>query len=136
MGLMAPCCSGYRYCTTSFNEAWNQVLPTFRFCARSNAVCGVLEIRNGEDFWQCSQLEIRLNVFHRSTIPQKQFIIIHLHHSSWVLSSVFRIEFCWKWYQYTGDTFSVQNIWSSTIEFCFSKVSGLGLRLYSKETSL
>ena len=31
---------------------------------------------DGEDLWQWSRLEIRLNTFRRSTIPQKQFIII------------------------------------------------------------
>ena len=36
----------------------------------------VLEISDGEDLWQWSQLEIRLNAFRWSTIPQKQFIII------------------------------------------------------------
>ena len=34
------------------------------------------EIRDGEDLWQWSRLEIRLAAFRRSTIPQKQFIII------------------------------------------------------------
>ena len=43
--------------------------PELRFCARS-------EIRDDEDLWQWSQLKIRLNAFRRSTIPQKQFIII------------------------------------------------------------
>ena len=33
-------------------------------------------LRDGEDLWQCSWLEISLNAFRRSTIPQKQFIII------------------------------------------------------------
>ena len=37
---------------------------------------GVSEIRDGEDVWQWSRLEIRLNAFRQSTIPQKQFIII------------------------------------------------------------
>ena len=37
---------------------------------------GVSEIRNGEDLRQWSRLEIRPNAFRRSTIPQKQFIII------------------------------------------------------------
>ena len=40
----------------------------------SNRACGVSEIRDGEDLWQWSWLEIRLNAFRRSTIPQKQFI--------------------------------------------------------------
>ena len=31
---------------------------------------GVSEIRDGEDLWQCSRLEIRLNAFRLSTIPQ------------------------------------------------------------------
>ena len=52
--------------------------PELRFCAGSNPARGMSEIRNGEDIWQWSQLEIRLNVFRRSTIPQKQFIIIFI----------------------------------------------------------
>ena len=47
-----------------------------RFCAGSNPARGVLEIRVSEDIWQWSRLEIKLNAFHRSTIPQKQFISI------------------------------------------------------------
>ena len=47
-----------------------------RFCAGSNPVGGVLEIRVSEDIWQWSRLEIKLNAFDRWTIPQKQFIII------------------------------------------------------------
>ena len=50
--------------------------PELRFCTGSISDCGVLEICNGEDLWQWSRMEIRLNVFRRSTIPQKQFIII------------------------------------------------------------
>ena len=47
-----------------------------RFCAGSNSACGVSEIRDGEDLWQCSGLGIRVNAFRRSTIPRKQSIII------------------------------------------------------------
>ena len=47
-------------------------------CAGSNPACGVSELRNGEDLWQWSRLEIRLNAFRRSTIPQKT--IHHDHH--------------------------------------------------------
>ena len=47
--------------------------PELRFCAGSNPVRGVSEIRDGEDLWQWSRLEIRLNTFRWSTIPQKQF---------------------------------------------------------------
>ena len=50
--------------------------PELRFCVGSNPACGVSEICDGEDLWQWSRLEIRLNAFRRSTIPQKQFIII------------------------------------------------------------
>ena len=44
--------------------------PELRFCAGSNPARGVSEIRDGEDLWQWSRLEIRLNTFRRSTIPQ------------------------------------------------------------------
>ena len=45
--------------------------PELRFCAGSNPARGVPENRDGEDLWQWSQLEIRLNALRRSTIPQK-----------------------------------------------------------------
>ena len=50
--------------------------PELRFCAGSNPACGISEIRDGEDLWQWSRLEIRLNTFRWSTMPPKQFIII------------------------------------------------------------
>ena len=55
--------------------------PKLRFCAGSNPARCMSEIRNGEDLWQWSRLEIRLNTFCWSTIPQKQFIIIYLSSS-------------------------------------------------------
>ena len=56
--------------------------PELRSCVGSNPARGVSEIRDNEDLWQWSRLEIRINAFRRLTIPQKQFIIIHhhLHH--------------------------------------------------------
>ena len=67
----------------------NSTKPELRFCAGSNPARGVSEIRDGEDLWQWSRLEIRLNAFHRSTIPQKQFfiiiIIIIIKISQWLL---------------------------------------------------
>ena len=66
--IVAPWCSGYHYCTTSFNKAWTGVLCRFKSCSR--------RVRDGEDLWQWSRMEIRLNAFRRSAIPQKQFIII------------------------------------------------------------
>ena len=50
--------------------------PELRFCAGLNPACGVSEIRDGEDVWQWSRLQIKQNAFRRSTISQKQFIII------------------------------------------------------------
>ena len=47
-----------------------------KLCRGSNPSPGVSEIWDGEDLWQWPWLEIKLNAFHRSTIPQKQFIII------------------------------------------------------------
>ena len=44
-----------------------------RFCICSNPGCSVWEIRDGEDLRQWSRLEIRLNAFRWSTIPQKYF---------------------------------------------------------------
>ena len=40
------------------------------------------ETRDGKDLWQWSQVEIRWNAFRRSTIPQKQFIIIIMEKTS------------------------------------------------------
>ena len=39
--------------------------PELRFSAGSNPARGVPEIRDGEDLWQWSRLEIRLNAFRR-----------------------------------------------------------------------
>ena len=46
-----------------------------RSCTGSSPADGVSEICDGETLWQWSLLEIRLNVFRHSTIPQKQFIM-------------------------------------------------------------
>ena len=54
----------------------HSIKPELRLYAGSNPARSVSEIRDGEDLLQWSCLEIRLNAFHRSTIPQKQFIII------------------------------------------------------------
>ena len=52
--------------------------PELRLCVGSIPACGASEIRDGEDIWQWTRLKIRLNAFRRSTIPQKQFIIINI----------------------------------------------------------
>ena len=64
-GAVLPWCSGYHYCTASFNNTWTQVLRRFKSCTLSV----------GDSWWWGSRLEIRLNAFRRSTISQKQFII-------------------------------------------------------------
>ena len=45
--------------------------PELRFCASSNPVHGVTQIRDNEDLWRWSRLELTLNVFRRSNTPQK-----------------------------------------------------------------
>ena len=93
-------CNGYHYCTTSFNQAWTQVLRRFKPCSRRvgdsrwwgsltmvwqfilwchgvvvittaqlhsskpvHRFCaGSAEIRDAEDLWQWSRLEIRLRL--------------------------------------------------------------------------
>ena len=47
-----------------------QISPELRPFAGSNPARGVSEIRDGKDLWQWSRLEIRLNAFRQSTIPQ------------------------------------------------------------------
>ena len=56
------------------NAQLHSTKPELRFCANSNPARGVSEIRDGEDLWEWSRLEIKLNIFRRSTIAQKQFI--------------------------------------------------------------
>ena len=67
---VAPWCSGCHYCPTSFNKARTQVLRRFKPCSRSVGVW---------QWWESLTMvpaEIRLNMFCRSAIPQKQLIII------------------------------------------------------------
>ena len=61
------------------------------FCAGSNPDRDVSDIYDGENLWQWFRLEIRLNAFRRSTIPQKQFIIISIIIIRRPLSSWFRL---------------------------------------------
>ena len=59
--------------------------PGLSFCTSSNPGHDLLEICDGENLWQWSWLEIRLNAFIRSTIPQKEFtIIIIFRRSNWI----------------------------------------------------
>ena len=73
----------------------NPTKPELRYCAGSNPVCDVSEIRDGEDLWQWFWLEIWLNAFRWSTIPQKQFIsCFNLLHPLWVLRSFCGTTLC------------------------------------------
>ena len=63
------------WCLIITTAKFHSTKPELRFCAVSNPACGVPEIRDVEDLWQWSRLEIRLNAFCRSTIPKKQFVI-------------------------------------------------------------
>ena len=47
--------------------------PELSFCAVSNLARSMSDIRDGEDLCQWFWLEIMLNAFRWSTIPQKQF---------------------------------------------------------------
>ena len=76
---MALWCSGYHYCTTSFNKAWSQV----QICSQH------LGDSQWWDLWQWLLLEIRLNAFRWSTIPHKQFIIIIVRIKTLVLTVIF-----------------------------------------------
>ena len=57
-----PWCSGYQYCTQL-----HEIKPILKFCTGSNLTRSVSEISNGENLWQWSRFEIKLNVFRRST---------------------------------------------------------------------
>ena len=66
-------CSGYHSCTTLFSKKFES-----RFWVDSNPTPGESEIWDGKNIWHISyaRLEIRLNSFCWSTIPEKQFIIV------------------------------------------------------------
>ena len=74
--------------------------PELRFCAGSNPARRVSAIRDGEDLWQWSRLEIRLNAFRRSTIPQKQFIIIII--IIIIIQAIIRLKILIKITDFTG----------------------------------
>ena len=65
--------------------------PELRFYAGSNPACGMSEMCDTEDLWQWSWLEIRLNTFCWSVIPQKQFNIFIIIFISF-LSLSFKIK--------------------------------------------
>ena len=63
-------CSGYHYCTTSFNKVWTQILQRFKFCSHQfgglrwcRSLGMVLAGNKAKCLWW-------------STMPEKQFILI------------------------------------------------------------
>ena len=60
--------------------------------ASLNPAWGVSKICNGENLWQWSRLEIRLLSFLRSTMPQKQFIIIIIIISNFGLTDQYDVK--------------------------------------------
>ena len=67
-------CSVFVITTTQLHLTESEL----RFRTGSNPACSVREIHGGEDLWKWSWLEITLNVFCRSPIPQKQFVVSNL----------------------------------------------------------
>ena len=68
---------------------------------------GSAQARDGEDLWQWSRLEIRLITYRRSTIPQKQFIII-------IIIIIIKNEslaqvFSWEFYKICKNTFFAEH---------------------------
>ena len=67
--FVAPWCSGYHYCTTSFKKAWSQVLRRFK-----SRLWSVGDWR----WWRSLTIvpaENKATHLYRPNIPQKQFII-------------------------------------------------------------
>ena len=84
--------------------------PELRFCAGSNPARGMSEICNGEDLWQWSLLEIRLNAFHLSTIPQEQFNIFHTSHLDYCSKSYWNVSWRKTQLQYSHKRETQQGI--------------------------
>ena len=63
--------------------------PDLRFCAGSNPARGVSEIRDGEDLWQWSWLEIRLGLL---SVNHTTKTIHHHHHCSNLAISLCKIH--------------------------------------------
>ena len=119
MNQVAPWCSSYHYCTTSFNKAWTQVLCGFKSCSQC------VGDHYGEDLWQWSRLEMRLNPFHQSTIPQKQFIIIHHWFAKSVANSKY-ISLTWIYCCKISTSSSFGSVWLNNflvqfLHFCWPR---------------
>ena len=88
--------------------------PELRFCPSLNPACGASEIRDGEDLWQWSWLELRLNSFRWSTIPQKnpiQFNSILWCFTPWYVAQK-AIWFCTYMYIFSPLVWTKWRLWS------------------------
>ena len=121
--------------------------PEFRFCADSNPARGVLEIRDGEDLWQWSRLEIRINK--RLSLVNHTTKTIH-HHHQFIRAWFFRKNLIYlqylkkglKWqrrFLHVVEIFIVRFLWKcflyySWLVFCKNCLSGkiLVLELWIK----
>ena len=63
--------------------------PELRFCAGSNPARGMSEIRDGEDFCQWSQLEVRLQKYTTKTI-------LHHHHHHQLVLKLKMLKIYWN----------------------------------------
>ena len=76
---------GHHYCILTTTVQLHSAKPELRFFAGSKPGRGVLQICIGEDLRQWTLLKIRLNAFHRPTIPQKN--------NSWSFNTPFQSFF-------------------------------------------
>ena len=72
--------------------------PELRFCPDPNPACGALEIRNGENLWQWSRLEMAKRL-PSVTIPKKQFIIIIRPETYFVLKELHCKRASWHYFE-------------------------------------
>ena len=80
--------------------------PELRFCTGSNPARGVLEIRDGEDLWQWSRLEIRLRlspVNHTTKTIHHQLRISVILSSQWNMSLVRIFWVIWRKLMHTRE---------------------------------
>ena len=72
---MAPWCSGYHHCTTSFNKAWTQVLSRSKSCLR----------RVGDSQWWESLTVVSTGNGQTSSVSNHTKKAIYHHHQAWNL---------------------------------------------------
>ena len=69
------------------------VITTAKFHSTKHEIRFCLsEIPDGEELWQWSRLEVRLNSIHRSIIPQKQFIIVKRQSERYIIIIIITVS--------------------------------------------